>query len=189
MKGKKPKQGKRPGISRAEALRVEQRITDIVRIRLDGAQFYDVREFVREAEQEDGSPWKLGSRDKPLSDGQLRRYVRRADDRIQRIGKGKRSRLIHRHLARREHLYGKAVNAGDVGAALAILKDMAMLRGLYPQQTLKLKGSGKGGSIPVTFEHDYDSLKKLPLDELVRLHRQTLELPAAGGPDGPGSPP
>ena len=38
---------------------VEARVTEIVRIRLDGAEIWDVREYVREKEQEGGSPWQL----------------------------------------------------------------------------------------------------------------------------------
>src|SRR5262245_36644479 len=98
MKEKK----KRPGVSKAEALRVAQRVEELVRIRLDGAQWWDVCEYVREQEQTDGSHWKLAKRQKPLSDSQLRRYVHRADLLILASVKDKRSKVLRRHLARRE---------------------------------------------------------------------------------------
>jgi hypothetical protein len=128
MRGKK----KREGVSKAEALAVAARVDELVRIRLDGAQFWDVREYVREKEAEDGSPWKLVRGAKPLSDSQIRRYVQRADKTIQRSAREKRGAAIRRHIARRENLYAKAVNGGDVCTALAVLRDLAELRGLYP---------------------------------------------------------
>src|SRR5258708_7151856 len=100
MKAKK----KRTGVSKAEALLVAQRVEEVLRIRLEGAQFWDVREYVREQEQENGSPWKPAKRQTPLSDSQLRRYVQRADRLIQASVKEKRSKALRRHLARRERM-------------------------------------------------------------------------------------
>ncbi|VTT97584.1 unnamed protein product [Gemmataceae bacterium] len=34
---------------------ISQRVEEVLRIRLDGAKFWDVREYVREKEREDGS--------------------------------------------------------------------------------------------------------------------------------------
>jgi hypothetical protein len=47
---------------------VEARVTEILRIRLDGAEMWDVREYVREKEKEEGSVWQLAEGQKPLSD-------------------------------------------------------------------------------------------------------------------------
>ena len=58
---------------------VARRIEEVLRIRLDGAEFWDVREYAREKEKEKGSAWELKRGGKPLSDGQLWRYVGRAD--------------------------------------------------------------------------------------------------------------
>src|SRR5216683_221680 len=109
MKGKKL----RTGVRKADALRVAQRVEELVRIRLDGAQWWDVREYAREMEQTDGSPWKLGKGQKPMSDGHLRRYVQRADRLILASVKEKRSKAIRRHLSQRRNLFAKAVNSGD----------------------------------------------------------------------------
>jgi len=38
---------------------VERRVAEVLAIRLDGAEFWHVREYVREKEREDGSPWRL----------------------------------------------------------------------------------------------------------------------------------
>lgn len=122
---------KGPKNRNATSPEVELRVTELVRIRLDGAQFWDVREYVREKEREPGSPWFLIEGRTPLSDTQLGRYIQRADKAIQRSVREKRGRVMRRHLARRENLYAKAVNAGDVNTALAVLRDDAKLRGLY----------------------------------------------------------
>src|SRR5215831_3327842 len=119
----KARKKKRTGQSRADKLRMEQRLDDIVRIRLDGAQWWDVREFVSEKEREQGSCWELKQGGKPLSERHLRNYVRKADAVIIASVKEKRPQAIRRHLARREHMYGAAMNAGDIRTALAVAQD------------------------------------------------------------------
>ncbi len=58
---------------------MQLRTEEILRIRLDGAEIWDVREYVREQEQEKGSLWELAEGDKPLSDSQLWRYIAKSD--------------------------------------------------------------------------------------------------------------
>src|SRR5262245_2122580 len=120
MKGKK-----KPKASNTTAL---LRVLEVVRIRLDGAKLWDVSEYVREQEQTAGSPWKLAKGDKPLSERQIARYVRRADDTIAASTRERRRQALVKNLARREHLYAKAVSAGDLRTALAVLQDEARLR-------------------------------------------------------------
>lgn len=110
---------------------IAQRIEEVLRIRLDGAEFWDVREYAREMEAKEGSAWHLGDGDKPLSDGQLRRYLFRVDQMIAESCRASRKKLLRRHLAQRRNLYAKAISQGDVRAALAVLSDEAKLLGLY----------------------------------------------------------
>src|SRR5215469_10266081 len=98
---------------------VEARVTEIVRIRLDGAEIWDVREYVREMEQKEDSPWHLADGQKPLSDSQLWRYIARADKEIAASCGASRKKLVRRHLAQRRNIFGKAMSAGDYRAALA----------------------------------------------------------------------
>jgi len=144
MKRKK----KRTGTSRAEALRVQQRTDELVMIRLDGAQWWDVVQYVSEKSTEAGSVWEVKPGGKSLSERQLRNYVARADRIIRESVKEKRTRAIRRHLAQRANLYAKAVNAGDVRTALAVLRDEAELRGLYPPKKTQLTGKGGKDLIP-----------------------------------------
>jgi hypothetical protein len=126
---------RKPSASRAT---VRTRVEEILRIRLDGAEFWDTCEYVREAEAEEGSPWHLAEGDKPLSDSQIRRYIAKADDLIAASCRASRKRLLRRHLAQRRNLYAKAVLQGDVKAALAVLRDEAQLLDLYPSAEAKL---------------------------------------------------
>ena len=103
-----------------------------MRIRLDGAEFWDVREYAREKEAEAGSAWELKDGAKPLSDSQLWRYVSRADKLIAESCRASRKRLIRRHLAKARNLFAKAVASGDIRAALACLKDEGEMQALYP---------------------------------------------------------
>jgi hypothetical protein len=114
---------------------VQARVSEILRIRLDGAEFWDLCEYVREKEQEEGSPWKLAEGQKPLSDSQLWRYIAKADREIAASCRASRKKLLRRHLAQRRSLYAKAVSAGDYRAALACLQDEAKLLGLDKRDT------------------------------------------------------
>jgi hypothetical protein len=123
---------------------LERRIEEVLRIRLDGAEFWDVREYAREKEQEAGSAWELKPGGKPLSDGQLWRYVARADRLIAESCRVSRKKLLRRHLAQRRNLFAKALLAGDYRAALSAARDEAELLGLYPARRAEV--TGKGGA-------------------------------------------
>jgi hypothetical protein len=110
---------------------VAQRVEEVLRIRLDGAEFWDVREYAREKEAEAGSAWELPAGGKPLSDGQLWRYIARADKLIAESCRASWKKLLRRHLAQRRNLFAKAVAQGDVRAALAVLDSEAKLTGLF----------------------------------------------------------
>jgi hypothetical protein len=123
---------------------VEARTLEIVRIRLYGAEIWDVREYVREQEQTAGSPWQLADGQKPLSDSQLWRYVARADKQIAESCRASRKKLLRRHLAQRRNIFGKAMSAGDYRAALAAARDEAELLGLYPSKAVSVRGNVGG---------------------------------------------
>jgi hypothetical protein len=124
------------------------RVVDVLRIRLDGAKLWDVTEYVTEAEQADGSPWQLADGQTPLTKRQVARYVEKADAIIAESTRESRKRSIAKHLAQRANLYAKAVNAGDVRSALAVLRDEAELRGLYPPSRTQLTGKDGAPLIP-----------------------------------------
>jgi hypothetical protein len=136
---------------KATKAQVTARVEEILRIRLDGAEAWAIREYVREKQQEEGSPWQLRPEEKPLSDSQLRRYQQRADALIAESCREGRKKALRRHLAQRRALYARAVNAGDLRAALAVLRDEAELRGLYPAGKLKVKAE-VGGSFHFSLE-------------------------------------
>ena len=127
--------------ARPTKAQVEARVDEILRIRLDGAEIWDVREYVREKEQEDGSPWQLADGATPLTDSQLYRYLAKAEQLIAASSRASRNKLVRRHLAQRRSLYAKAVSAGDYRAALAALESEAKLQGLFdiPARAAKLE--------------------------------------------------
>jgi hypothetical protein len=137
---------------KATKAQVRARVEEVLQIRLDGGEFWDVREYAREKEQEEGSAWHLAPGQKPLSDGQLRRYVSRADAMIAESFRASRKKLLRRHLGWRRNLYAKAVAAGDYRAALAAARDEAELLNLYPPKKTQLTGKGGAPLIPPTPE-------------------------------------
>jgi hypothetical protein len=127
---------------KATKAQVQARVEEVLAIRLDGAEFWHVREYAREKEQEEGSVWHLAQGQKPLSDGQLWRYLRRADQMIAASFRASRKKLLRRHLGWRRNLYAKAVSSGDYRAALAAARDECELLGLYPPKGVHVTGKG-----------------------------------------------
>jgi hypothetical protein len=150
---------------RATKAIVQARIDDILRIRLDGAQAWDLCAFVREKEKEPGSPWELAPGQKPLSESQLRRYMAKADALIFMRIRGqtkRRRRLITRHVAIRHNLYAKALSAGDYRTALAAVKDEADLLGLYPPKKIApTNPTGEKEYAPLTADERLAALRNL----------------------------
>lgn len=123
MAKKKP-EGEEPKPGKADAAEVARRVEEVLRIRLDGAQYHDVVQYAAEKH------WDLKER-------QLREYMARADDLLVRRQEKSRKRLIARRVAQREALYARCVNAADHRTALAVLSDLDKLQGLYPEKELK----------------------------------------------------
>jgi len=103
---------------KAEAAEVALRVEEVLRIRLDGAQYHDVVQYVAE------KGWALKER-------QVRNYIRRADDLLVERQERNRRRLLSRHIAQRDALFARAVNAADLRTALAVADSTAKLQGLF----------------------------------------------------------
>jgi hypothetical protein len=115
---------------------VQARVDEILGIWLDGAQSWDFVEFVREREKEEGSPWYVAEGHEPLTYGQIRRYVVKAEARIAATCRANREKLFRQHLVQRRHLYAKALSQGDIRTALAVKDSEAKLLtqwGVFPQ--------------------------------------------------------
>jgi hypothetical protein len=139
-------------MSKATKAQAEARTRDILRIMLDGAEpGWDICEYVREQEQQEGSHWYVGEGESPLSYSQIRRYVQKAEELIRESCRTSRKKLIRRHEAMRRALYAKAVSQGDIRAAMTVLKDLADLQGIYPPKRREVSGAD-GGPVRVTLE-------------------------------------
>jgi hypothetical protein len=131
----------------------DARVRDLLRILLDGAEGWDLCEFVRDAEKEEGSPWHLAEGEEPLSYSQIRRYAVKAEKLIAESCRTSRKRLLRKHQAQRRSLYATAVHQGDVRAAAMILKDLADLQGLYPAKGVAVAGKD-GGPIVLNIKEE-----------------------------------
>lgn len=120
-----------PSKRKAKPLAVTpERVETVLRLRLDGAQFHDLRGFANEVGDDadkarDGGPWNV-------TDADLWALVGKADDLLVARTERRRARAVAVQLARRDALYARAVNAGDYAVALGVLKDQAALLGMYP---------------------------------------------------------
>ena len=116
-----------------------------------------------------------------MSDGQLWRYIGRADRLIAESCRASTKKLLRRHLAQRRNLFAKAVSAGDLRTALAAAQDEARLLNLYPSGRLELTGKAGG---PMRHDHRHRDLTGLSEDELRRQYQE--EIGEAPGNPGRG---
>jgi hypothetical protein len=114
-----------------------------------------------------------------MSDSNLRKILAKADAEIQCSHVRSRRIIGRRHLAQRRNLYAKALLAGDVRTAAAVLKDEAELLGLYPPKRTEL--TGKRGK-PIEASVTHESKDPLPPLEAVRILLASLARCPAAGP-------
>lgn len=177
----KPTNDPAPRASKAQA---QARVEEILSARLDGAEFWDLRELVREKEAEEGSAWHVAEGGKPLSDSQLRRYVARADQLVAESCRASRKKLLRRHLAQRRRLYARAIQTGELGTALSVLRDEAALCGLYPPQ--KVAPTNPTGNKPYESIALTDAERRAALDRLYASVGAGNGVPVADGQAGAG---
>jgi hypothetical protein len=120
-------------MARADKALVARRVSDLLRIRLDGAERWDVCDYVRAKEAEADSAWFVAEDATPLSDSQIWRYLQSADAEIARSFERSRKILLRRHVAQLRHLYARAATNGELSVARAVLRDLAELRRLVPR--------------------------------------------------------
>jgi hypothetical protein len=104
--------------TRASRAQIEERVAQVLALRLAGAEFHDVVQYAAV------NGWNVQER-------QLWNYATRADDLLAQTTEADRGKLLRLHLAQRRLLYAKALESGDWRAALAVKKDEAELLGLY----------------------------------------------------------
>lgn len=120
-------------MTKATKTTVARRIDEIVQIRLDGAEGFQVLQYVAEKQAAGEEPWKIDDGGKPLAERTVWWYVAQADEVVKEsyCKEAGRKRLLRLHKARRRNLYAKAVSQGDIRAALACLDSEAKLCGLF----------------------------------------------------------
>jgi hypothetical protein len=115
---------------------LDARVEEVLRVRLEGAAFWDVRNYVAEKEAAGEAPWTVPEGGKPVSVRTLWRYIAAGDRLIREDHRASRKRLLRLHKAQRRDIYAKAVAAGDYKAALSVLRDLGELEGLYPARKI-----------------------------------------------------
>jgi hypothetical protein len=106
-------------MSRSDKATVIQRVHDVLRLLLAGAEFTEIRQFAS------AHGWNV-------TDRQVRRYQEAAYCDIAKFVRRDRIQLLGRHLMQRRALYARALKNNDLRTALQILRDEAALQGLYP---------------------------------------------------------
>jgi hypothetical protein len=157
---------------KATKAEVRQRVSEVLKLRLGGAEFHDIREYAAAPERAWG-----------LSDSQLWRYISAADKLCKDYFDAKADHLLSRHLLQRRQLYAHAMGAGDFATALRVLQDEAKLEALYPPT--KIAPTNPEGDKP------YEG-SLTDADRLAALHRLYAAVgagPGAAPLNGHGRPP
>src|SRR5262249_48633900 len=166
-------------MAKANKATVAAPVEEILRIPLDGAQFWDIKQYVAEKEADGAAPWTVPEGGKPLADRTLWFYIQRADRLVKESCSQGRKRLFRNHLAKRRNLYAKAVLSGDYSTAARLLADEARLLGLYPEEKVRLKGkvaAAVSGQLTVSYVDAFYPRPQAPADTPA----QTNGAPAAG---------
>jgi hypothetical protein len=111
---------------------IEARCVELLRIRLDGAQYHDIVDFVAEKIKTGEPPWKLRPGQTGLSRRQIWRYLRRCDAMLEKHFEKNRSRLMRKAISQRDNIVARAIAAGDNRTALAAMDSRDRLFGLFP---------------------------------------------------------
>jgi hypothetical protein len=99
-----------------------ERVAQVFKLRLAGAQFHDVKEYAQAPEQ----AWQV-------SESQLHRYMQAADRLIRERASRDADFVFARSITRRDQIYSQAMAAGDFRTALDADRDLDKLFGLYPE--------------------------------------------------------
>lgn len=94
-----------------------ERVKEVLRIRIDGAQLHDVCDYATE------KGWGA-------TEAECAALIRAADTLLVKRQDRNRRRILARHIAQREALYARALNGADYGTALRILGEIAKLQGV-----------------------------------------------------------
>lgn len=134
---------------------IRQRVEEVMKLRLLGAEFHDVRQYAAEEDADTGRPWNVSER-------QLWRYIAASDKLLDKYLEKDKAKLFNRHVAQRRALFARAMEAGDWRAALAVVRDEAEMLGLY--SPMKIAPTTPDGAKPYQ-----------PLDIKRRLAEATAE--------------
>lgn len=112
----------------------EKRISEIVDLVLNGASPRDVKIYIAKKQDEQGTQWTPEEGYNKLSFSHIKLLIRKAHNEIINSEITNRRKNISISLARRERLFSESVKLGDIRTALAILRDISLLRGEYPDK-------------------------------------------------------
>jgi hypothetical protein len=135
-----------------------QRVEQVLKIRLAGAQLHDIRNFAQEDDPDTGRPWNV-------TDKTLKYYISASNQLLARAAEKDHDKLLTLAIAQRETLYANAIQSGDWRAALAIADSRDKLLGLFPEK----RSGPDSNSVNISFWTL--ALQGLPDEELQTLAR------------------
>jgi len=108
-------------MAKATKAQMTQRLNAVVKLRLGGAAIRDIFQYSQDHN------WDVGY-------DAVYKYVSRADKIIEDHAERNRDRLLAFEVNARHRVFARAMEKGDLEAALKVLKDRAQLLNLYPSK-------------------------------------------------------
>ncbi len=135
-----PRKRPKPRQSRCDSATVQLRIQEVLQLILDGAAEWDIREYVAEKCKTGEAPWKVK---RSLAYRTVGHYITAARKRIVESSIAADPDALKKHLAQRQSLYARSVNAGDMRTALAVLDSLDTLLDHFPEKKVGVRNTGK----------------------------------------------
>lgn len=166
------KKNKIEAFNKLRAERCRLRVLFVLKMRLSGAEWYDIIAVVNKdggADFPDGP----GAKAWHIKERQVFKYIAAAEDLLLRHTYKDREKLIARHIAQRRAVFNNAAEAGDMRTALAVLDSEAKLLGLYPKDPGKMTDAELEAEIAAELAAQY------PADPVVPPRQKSKTRPAA----------
>lgn len=170
QKSTKPKTRRRPDEKhpyKSTNAEIEKRIHEVFILRLDGAGINEIREHSRE------QGWNL-------EDAQLYKYMAEVNPMIKEELAKRNYQAFDMHLLRRERMYYKAMQRGDIKTAITVADSQAKIYGLF--SPIKVAPTDPTGTLPYNgFLSDEE--RAIALTNLYARLGQRNGIPTSNGED------
>jgi hypothetical protein len=153
---------------KAGAERTRQRVRDIIKLRLAGAELDEILQFAKE------NAWGVGRR-------AVQYLMQAADRQLARRFNRDTKAMVAQHATMRMQIYRTALADGDGKLALSVLKDLDALLGLYAAKGVRIEDMTSTSTPTPLSKQEVRDLRDMALRKLGLLDSGTTIAPPTNG--------